>query len=220
MTQSHTLDGKHIRITVGSLVFNEVGEVLMGYPIRDRVNEGWHFSQGGKESKERALTGSRRELGEEFGVGRNDVFTIAAISAQPFYPVPGNKHPEIYHGLILGFHAFLMRPGSKINLESRLNGEPPEYKDYRWVELNEVAAICPAYKAEAYKPLVAAATPIADAIKAIHQSGIILPPRKLVQAVRNNSFVAAAFEVGQLAPRLPRFPGKPYRRPLLREHAA
>ena len=69
------IDDEGYRHNVGIIISNDQKQLFWGR--RASKSNGWQFPQGGIKEDEIALDAMYRELGEELGLGPNDVDVIA-----------------------------------------------------------------------------------------------------------------------------------------------
>jgi putative (di)nucleoside polyphosphate hydrolase len=145
------------------VLFDRGGRVLVG----ERVDVGgpaWQLPQGGVDDGETPRAAARRELMEEVSV-RSAVF-LAEDSRWHPYDVPesgGRPYRGRYRGQRLRFVAFLFTGDEN---EIDVATDHPEFRAWKWAELEELPGMIVAFKRPAYEAAVAGLRPVRDRVRA------------------------------------------------------
>ncbi len=112
--------------------------------------DAWQFPQGGIDEGESPREALLRELKEE--IGTDEVEIIAEMPEWLSYDFPKMiaKKMYPYDGQTQKYFLVRLKPGAKINL----NTEIPEFKDYKFVKLNEVFDYVKSFKRPVYKKVI------------------------------------------------------------------
>lgn len=159
----------HYRPNVGIMLFQRDGRVWLGRRTFgfDALNpesflDGyrWQMPQGGIDKGEDFTAAALRELHEETGVRSATLLMITPGWLAYDFP------PEYKRGNWRGQRqkwALMMFTGedAQINIAA---DDDPEFDDWRWAALEEVAELIVPFKRAVYEELVAAALPLRDYI--------------------------------------------------------
>lgn len=126
------IDSEGYRANVGIILCNPLGELFWARRIGQQA---WQFPQGGirrHESPEQALY---RELGEEIGLGREDVELLGVTRQWLRYRLPRELVRTHRQPVCIGqkqrwFLLRLLASDSKVSLDA---SENPEFDCWRWV---------------------------------------------------------------------------------------
>ena len=139
------------RPCVGICLFNQEQKVL----VAERLNYpgNWQMPQGGIDQGESAEQAALRELKEEVGV--NKVQILAKTKGWLFYNYPDHIKKSFFNRKYRGqkqiwFAMRLQSEDSEINLQN----QKPEFMDWKWVYLNEVAELIVPFKKKVYQSVV------------------------------------------------------------------
>jgi len=112
--------------------------------------DAWQFPQGGIDEGESAKEALLRELKEE--IGTDEVEVIAEMPEWLSYDFPPRIAKKMYpfDGQTQKYFLVRLKPGAKINL----NTEIPEFKDYKFVSLDEVFEYVKSFKRPVYKKVI------------------------------------------------------------------
>ena len=137
------------RPCVGVVLLNDAGRVFIGErtgPLRNA----WQMPQGGIDPGESPLEAARRELGEEVGTAQAEL--LAESACWYAYDLPPDLIPaywgDRYRGQSQRWFAFRFT-GS--DAEIRLDGEHPEFRNWRWATPAEVLDLIVAFKRPVYR---------------------------------------------------------------------
>ena len=141
-----------LRLGVGIVLLNSDNKVFVGKRIDNPVNF-WQLPQGGVNKNEDLLCAAKRELKEETGV--ESVKLIKEIDNWLTYELPKNLLGKIWKGKYRGQKQkwFIMRfVGSEgeINIKTK----NAEFKDWKWIDVNQLLNVVVSFKLDVYKSLV------------------------------------------------------------------
>lgn len=138
---------------VGIILFNAQGRVFAAQR-RDMISEAWQMPQGGIDEGETVLQAAFRELGEEIGTDKAEF--LAESREWYRYELPQDLIPRIWGGRFRGQEQkwLAMRflgQDKDIDIET----ETPEFRAWRWADLEELPAMIVPFKRALYERLVA-----------------------------------------------------------------
>ena len=141
-----------LRLGVGIILLNSDNKVFVGKRIDNPVNF-WQLPQGGVDKNEDLLYAANRELKEETSI--ESVKLIKEIDDWLTYELPKNLLGKIWKGKYKGQKQkwFIMR---FIGNEKEINVKTknPEFKDWKWVDINQLLDVVVRFKFEVYKSIV------------------------------------------------------------------
>lgn len=126
------IDSHGYRANVGIVLMNQDHKVFLGGRAGAR---GWQFPQGGIRRGERPEQALYRELGEELGLGRDQVVEVAATRGWLRYRLPPQFVRRDSTPLCIGQKQrwFLLRlAAADAALRFDSTGAPPEFDRWRW----------------------------------------------------------------------------------------
>ena len=145
-------DRRQYRPGVGIILLNSEHHVWVGrrYGI---TSEAWQMPQGGIDNNENFLHAANRELKEETSV--ESVKLIKEIDDWLTYELPKDLLGKIWKGKYRGQKQkwFIMRfvgNEKEINVKTK----NPEFKDWKWVDINQLLDVVVRFKFEVYKSIV------------------------------------------------------------------
>jgi putative (di)nucleoside polyphosphate hydrolase len=150
------------RRCIGAFLINREGRVLVGQRA-DRDEPAWQLPQGGIEENETPRQAVLRELAEEIGTDRATV--IGEMPGWVAYDFPGDLAARVWDGRYRGQKQkwFALRfEGSDADIDLAASGRP-EFRDWKWVPVDALAALAVPFKRQVYETLVARFGPLADA---------------------------------------------------------
>ena len=141
-----------LRLGVGIVLLNSDNKVFVGKRIDNPVNF-WQMPQGGVDNSENFLHAANRELKEETSV--ESVKLIKEIDDWLTYELPKDLLGKIWKGKYKGQKQkwFIMR---FIGNEKEINVKTknPEFKDWKWVDINQLLDVVVRFKFDVYKSIV------------------------------------------------------------------
>ena len=151
---------KPYRPNVGIALFNPTGQVLIGRRFRDDGPEiilpglEWQMPQGGIDGQENPREAVMRELWEETGVksaaylGETDWLTY---EFPPYSGAPSHRLAQ-FRGQQQKWFA-LRFTGSEREIDplTTRNGQPPEFDQWRWEQLDRVADLVVPFRRDVYR---------------------------------------------------------------------
>ncbi len=148
------------RPCVGIALFNRQGLVFAAQRI-DTPGEAWQMPQGGIDKGESPRTAAMRELKEETGTDKAEI--LAEIGDWLTYDLPAELAGRAWRGRFKGqrqkwFALAFKGADSDIDIAT----EHPEFKAWRWMKLDDVAAAIVAFKRPIYERVAAEFAPLAS----------------------------------------------------------
>jgi len=141
-----------LRNVVGIVLLNSNNQVFVGKRIDNPVNF-WQMPQGGVDKNEDFFQAACRELKEETGV--ESVKLIKEIDNLLTYELPQNLLGKIWKGRYRGQKQkwFIMK---FIGNEDEINVKTKnaEFKEWKWIDINQLTNIVVSFKLEIYKIIV------------------------------------------------------------------
>ena len=112
--------------------------------------DAWQFPQGGIDEGESPKEALLRELKEEIGTDKVEI--IAEMPEWLSYDFPKMIAEKMYpfDGQTQKYFLVKLKPGAKINLDTEI----PEFKEYKFVGLNEVFNYVKSFKRPVYKKVI------------------------------------------------------------------
>jgi putative (di)nucleoside polyphosphate hydrolase len=148
------------RPCAGVMLVNADGLVFVGQRL-DSSSDAWQMPQGGIDDGEDAQSAAIRELGEEAGIAPALAAIIAASAREHFYDLPPHLLGKMWGGRYRGQrqHWYLARflgRDSDINIAT----EHPEFRAWRWAEIDTLPDLIVPFKRQLYTDLVAEFAPL------------------------------------------------------------
>jgi putative (di)nucleoside polyphosphate hydrolase len=142
------------RPCVGLMLLNRQGQVFVGKRI-DQTVEGWQMPQGGIDAGEEPRTAALRELKEETGTDKAQI--IGEMDDWVTYDLPRHLVGVAFHGKYRGqrqkwFALRFLGEDRDIDLLSH----EPEFAEWKWVEMDQLAALIVPFKRDTYAAVIAA----------------------------------------------------------------
>ena len=168
MTSASDPNNLPYRISVGLCLFNRDGLVLCA-ERRDKRGA-WQMPQGGVQKGEAPRLAVKREMKEE--IGTDNASIIGAVSEPLRYEFP--DYLQYHHGVFRGkyrgqeqtwFALRFLGADTDIDLSGKNEPEAPEFVTWRWLPLAETPKLIVDFKRTVYTRVVAAFTPLAEAIR-------------------------------------------------------
>ena len=141
-----------LRIGVGVVLLNPNNQVFVGKRIDNPVNF-WQMPQGGVKVNEDFFYAACRELKEETGI--ESIKLIKEIDNFLTYELPKYLLGKIWKGKYRGQKQkwFIMRfvgNEDEINIKTK----KAEFKEWKWIDVNQLTNVVVSFKLEVYKRLV------------------------------------------------------------------
>jgi putative (di)nucleoside polyphosphate hydrolase len=151
-----TEDDDHLyRRGVGIMLLNHEGKVFVAARI-DNPADAWQMPQGGLDEDEAAWDAALRELEEETGIKPALVEEIACSPHLHRYRLPDELLGKLWRGSNWVGQAqvwFLCRfLGRDSDID--LDGEHPEFREWRWVEPRQLPELIVPFKRDLYRELL------------------------------------------------------------------
>lgn len=143
------------RPCAGVMLVNAANLVFVGQRL-DSSSEAWQMPQGGIDKGETPRDAALRELGEEAGIAPDLADIIATSATEHYYDLPPQLMGKMWGGRYRGQrqHWYLARflgQDSDINIET----QHPEFRAWRWAELEVLPDLIVPFKRDLYRALVA-----------------------------------------------------------------
>ncbi|MBI1301996.1 MAG: RNA pyrophosphohydrolase [Alphaproteobacteria bacterium] len=140
------------RPCVGIALFNNFDHVFVGERI-DTPNA-WQMPQGGIDVGETVKEAATRELTEELGTNKAEIIKIYEKTIK--YDLPDNLISKLWNGEYRGQeqHWVAMRftgQDSDININ---RFDPPEFRNWKWVEMEKTLDMIVPFKREVYEQVI------------------------------------------------------------------
>ncbi len=156
------------RACVGLCLFNHDGLVLCA-ERRDKPGA-WQMPQGGIQKGEDPVAAAMRELKEE--IGTNNATIIAEHPELLRYEFPDylQYRNGVFRGKYRGqeqrwFALLFQGQDSDVSLAGEHDPEDPEFTAWKWTPLAQTPSLIVDFKRPVYESVVAAFSPLAEAIK-------------------------------------------------------
>ncbi len=142
------------RPCVGIVLFNNDGKVFVG----ERIDTpgAWQMPQGGIDPNEAITDAAIRELKEETGTDNAELIRIHKTPIR--YDLPDHLKNKLWNGRYAGqeqtwvAYRFIGQDS-----EIQLNAfDPPEFKAWQWVDLNDTLDLIVPFKRETYQKVIEA----------------------------------------------------------------
>ena len=141
-----------LRLGVGIVLLNSDNKVFVGKRI-DNPENFWQLPQGGVDKNEDLFCAANRELKEETSI--ESVKLIKEIDNWLTYELPKDLLGKIWKGKYRGQKQkwFIMRfvgNEKEINVKTK----NPEFKDWKWIDINQLLDVVVRFKFDVYKSIV------------------------------------------------------------------
>ncbi len=153
MSQHHRIEDLPYRPGVGLLLFNQDGLVFAARRI-DTEQEAWQLPQGGIDDEETPVQAAMRELEEETSVTQAEI--VAESGEWLTYDLPAELVGKVWKGRYRGqtqkwFALRFTGRDEDINIAT----EHPEFCEWRWMHLADLAERIVPFKRDLYRRIVA-----------------------------------------------------------------
>lgn len=140
------------RPCVGIALFNPQGLVFVGERID--MPGAWQMPQGGIDANEDIQTAAIRELTEEIGSNKAEIIRIADRKLR--YDLPNPLAEKLWSNQYKGQEqtwvaARFTGLDSDITLDAH---DPPEFKKWKWVKLQETESLIVPFKRQIYQSVI------------------------------------------------------------------
>ena len=141
-----------LRTGIGIILLNSKNKVFVGKRI-DNPNKYWQMPQGGVDKNENYLEAAHRELREETSIINTKL--LKEINKWFTYELPDDLIGKIWKGKYKGQKQkwFIMRftgNEKEINIKTK----NPEFKEWKWIDINQLTNIVVKFKIELYKKII------------------------------------------------------------------
>jgi putative (di)nucleoside polyphosphate hydrolase len=145
-------DTRPYRQCVGVMLFNSSGLVFVGDRI-DTEAKNWQMPQGGIDDGETPRAAALRELEEETGTRKAEI--IAESARWINYDLPPDLSERVWGGEYRGQTQrwFAMR-FTGVDGDIQLDRHKPEFSDWRWVPMRDLAGLIIPFKRAVYAEVV------------------------------------------------------------------
>lgn len=125
--------------------------------------DGWQFPQGGMRTDETPLEAMFRELQEETGLQHSDVEVLGATPGWLRYRLPKRFQRRTSQPVCIGqkqvwFLLKMLADESRLSLDA---ADPPEFRDYRWVDFWYPVEHVISFKRKVYRQALTLLEPLA-----------------------------------------------------------
>ena len=140
------------RPCVGIMLINEYRQVFVGQRIDSKINA-WQMPQGGIDEGETPENAAFRELEEETSIKKAKIIGVSKIWRS--YDIPEALIPKFWDGQYRGQTQkwFLMKFQGNDN-EVNITTENPEFRDWKWLNLNKISDYVVPFKRKLYEEIV------------------------------------------------------------------
>jgi putative (di)nucleoside polyphosphate hydrolase len=150
------LSGYTYRPAAGVMLINDAKQVWVGQRL-DSTIEAWQMPQGGLDPGEDPLAGALRELEEETGIRRGLVEIVARAKDELRYDLPEDLVGVVWKQKWRGqrqtwFLARFLGTDADVNLQTA----EPEFRAWRWAEVEELPRIIVPFKKKLYEDVIEA----------------------------------------------------------------
>jgi len=142
---------------VGIMLVNQAGLVFVAQRI-DMAEEAWQMPQGGIEAGETPAEAAMRELAEE--IGTNDAEILAETAGWHDYDLPPDLAGRVWGGRYRGqTQKWLACRFLGHDEDIDLDTEHPEFRAWKWAELERLSAMIVPFKRALYDTVIAELAP-------------------------------------------------------------
>ena len=142
-----------LRTGVGIAVLNSKNQVFVG-KRKDNPFDKWQMPQGGVDLNEPLLIAMKRELEEETSI--KNIQILKEFSQWLEYDLPKNLIGKIWAGKYRGQKQkwFIVRFTGEES-EININTENPEFREWKWIDMNLLPDLIVNFKKHVYKDVLA-----------------------------------------------------------------
>ena len=145
-----------------AIVLFEAGGRVLVAERNDLAEAAWQLPQGGLDGGETPEQAALREMAEELGTARAEVVGVAPDWISYDLPDARNHWGGQYRGQRMMLVA-LRFTGTDDDID--LATAHPEFRAWKWVELEQLPSLIVAFKRPLYEAAVAAFTPLRDRLR-------------------------------------------------------
>ena len=151
MKSLNPIHSRPYRPCVGLMIFNKYGLVFSGQRL-DNPNDKWQLPQGGIDEGENPIQAAFRELEEETSITSADF--VAEYPDWIKYDVPKNLANNLWDGKYRGqTQKWLLFHFLGNDNEININTKAPEFKNWSWMEPNELSKKAIYFKKQVYEEI-------------------------------------------------------------------
>jgi putative (di)nucleoside polyphosphate hydrolase len=142
------------------MLLNRQNQVWVGQR-RDTTLEAWQMPQGGLDEGEEPEAGALRELHEETGIAPHLVEMIAQSREALLYDLPEDLISKLWKGRYRGQRQYwFLGRFLGTDADVRIETAEPEFRAWRWVEVEELPRLIVPFKRALYEAILAEFRPI------------------------------------------------------------
>ncbi len=150
-----TGDDHLYRRGVGVMLLNRAGQAFVAARL-DNPADAWQMPQGGMDEGEEPWATALRELEEETGIRPHLVERVAQCPERLRYDLPQELQGKLWRGKWKGQvqHWFLCRflgEDRDVRIDA---GADPEFREWKWVEPQQVPELIVPFKRDLYRRLL------------------------------------------------------------------
>ena len=142
-----------LRIGIGAIVINKENKIFVGKRRDHPNNDRWQMPQGGVNDGEKPFDALKRELKEETSI--KNIKIIKELDDWTEYELPNYLLGKIWKGKYRGqkqkwFVIRFLGDDKEINL----NTSKPEFKEWKWANLDDLPSMIVDFKKKLYEKLL------------------------------------------------------------------